>query len=76
MKFIKCVGAIDLNEVKGIFIMHDTKENERCFLMPNGFQKEFPEKFPFGNNPEAMEKINDEASSGPFRFVVIFYEEM
>lgn len=75
MKFIKCVGAINLEEVKGIYIFDKIPKNQRCFIMLNGFQDDFPEKFPFGNNVEAMKKIRDEASEGPFMFLVIFYEE-
>jgi len=75
MKFVNCVGAINEREVEEIFTFNDTKESVRLMVMPNGFQRKFPEKFPFGNNPEAMADINDEANAGPFQFLVIFYEE-
>jgi len=75
MRFIKCVGARSLEEAKNIFICEPTKENVCGFVMPNGFQDDFPDKFPFKNDPEAMKKIKQEATEGPFVLLVIFYEE-
>jgi hypothetical protein len=40
----------------------------------NGMQRKYPTLFPFGNNPEIMKKINDEAN-GPYKFLVIFYRD-
>jgi hypothetical protein len=76
MKFVKCVAALHMDEVDAICEneLYAEKQDKRCFLVKNGMQRKYPTLFPFGNNPEIMKKINDEAN-GPYKFLVIFYRD-
>ena len=73
MKFVRCVGAINTHEVEGIFVTHSSKT--RCLLLITSLINDYSDIIPFGDDPTVMKEIKEEISSGPFKYIVIFYED-
>lgn len=68
-----CVGALTTREVEEIIFCDET--DRLCDIIDLGLMRKFPERFPWKNDPKAMEKFNEEVSSGPFKFAVLFFTE-
>jgi hypothetical protein len=71
-KFVKAVGAGNLNEVESIMIC--SKDSQVCTIVSLQMFQKFPKKFLWKDNDEIVKAIKEEAFEGPFQFIVLVFE--
>jgi hypothetical protein len=69
-KVHRYVEALNLAEVEDIVGWDET--NQPFVVVNLNLAMKFPERFPWKNDPKAMEGIK-EASCGPFIYLVLFF---
>jgi hypothetical protein len=67
------VGALDMKEIEAIIMCDRT--DRACETINVDILKQFPERFQWINNPQAMELVNEELAEGPFNFIVLFFRQ-
>jgi len=71
---VRYVEALDMNEIRTIIALDKTKQLYDVVCVD--IVKEFPEKFFWKNDSKAMEGFKKALYSGPFNYVVLFFESI